>query len=139
MYERVHMVWDIYDGVRTGLADFQGAPQYFECIFKDDDYTELFELKPVDSALLAEALEQWAIYRAWERRFHSGETPLETHPGHGGIEPRYDELELSINARLESIAAVPRIARADFRVVADQPPLPDGCLREIEVLWTLAA
>jgi hypothetical protein len=108
-------------------------------VFQDGDYTDSFELRPVDAALLAEATEQWLIYRAWERRFHSGEVPLETHPGHGGIVPRYDELERSINARLESIAAQPLVASADFRVVVDQPALPDGCLREVEVLWTSAA
>ena len=139
MYERVHMVWDLYDGVRSGLAEYCGAPHYFECVFRDGDYTDSFELRPVDPVLLTEATEQWLIYRAWERRFHSGEVLLETHPGHGGIVPRYDELEKSINSRLESIAEQPLIVLADFRVVADQPALPDGCLKEVEVLWTSAA
>src|SRR5689334_6536624 len=125
------MVWDLYDGIRSGLAEYRGAPYYFECVFQNDDYTDSFELRPVDATLLAEATEQWLIYRAWERRFHSGEVSLETHPGHGGIVPRYDELERSINARLESIAVKPLIASAQFRVVEGQPALPDGCLKEV--------
>jgi hypothetical protein len=133
------MVWDLYDGIRSGLAEFHGAPHYFECVFQDDNYTDTFELRPIDSLLLAEATEQWSIYRAWERRFHSGEASLDTHPGHGGVVPRYDELERSINARLESLVEHPILASADFRVVSDQPALPDGCLREVEVLWTPAA
>ena len=139
MYERVYMVWDIYDGIRSGLAEFRGVPHYFECVFEDEDYTDSFELRRVDAALLAEATEQWSIYRAWESRFHSGEVPLETHPGHGGLVPRYDDLERSINARLESLTAHSVFASANFRFVESQPALPDGCLREVEVLWTPAA
>jgi hypothetical protein len=139
VFERVHVVWDLYDGVRTGLANFHGAPYYFKCIFKDGDYTESFELQTVDPDLFEEAREQWAIYRAWERRFHGGEVALETHPGHGGFVPRYDELERSIKGRLASILEVPVVARAQFRAVERQPELPDGCLRELEVLWTTAA
>ena len=126
-------------GVRTGVADFHGRPHYFRCIFSNGDYTEQFELQPLEPALFDATKEQWAIYRDWERRFHSGEAPLDTHPGHGGVVPRYDELELTIRAGLAAINGSPKVAHASFRAVANQPDLPDGCLREMEVQWTPVA
>jgi hypothetical protein len=82
--ERVHMVWDFYDGPRSGLASFRGKPHYFDCEFDrtQDEYSDTYRLWPVDEEFLALATEQWKIYRAWERRFQSGELTVETHPGH---------------------------------------------------------
>jgi hypothetical protein len=131
------MVWDFHDGARSGLSDFGGKPHYFKCVFANGDYTDSFELKPIDSTLLQVAKEQWVIYRTWERKFHAGEVPLETHPGHGGIVPRYDELDRSIKACLESLPGAPLVARGVFRAVDPQPEIPFGCLRETEVHWTL--
>ncbi len=95
MPETVHMVWDIYDGVRSGIADHAGQPHYFNCIFDDEaqEYSQNFELTAIDKETLNLAQEQWNIYRAWELKFHSGIVKLDTHPGHGGIDQRYDELE----------------------------------------------
>ena len=28
--ESVHAVWDYYDGILTGVADYHGLPHYFE-------------------------------------------------------------------------------------------------------------
>ncbi|MFJ4343378.1 hypothetical protein [Streptomyces sp. NPDC088915] len=38
--------------------------------------------------------EQWAIFTRWNDRREAGEVGPECHPGHGGIDARYDELEL---------------------------------------------
>jgi hypothetical protein len=32
-YEKVHTVLDYYDGILTGVADYNGNPHFFECIF----------------------------------------------------------------------------------------------------------
>ena len=32
MSEPVYMVWDRYDGPRTGIASFQGSSHYFACV-----------------------------------------------------------------------------------------------------------
>ena len=105
MSEKVYMVWDIYDGVRSGIADYVGEPHYFECVFDDQEqeFSKTFELKSIDSDTLSNAQEQWLIYRAWEENYHQGLEPLETHPGHGGVDDRYDELERLIKDKLEAI------------------------------------
>ena len=136
MTEHVYMVWDIYDGVRSGIADYAGKPHYFNCVFDKDacDHTNEFELTPVDSELLKLAKEQWGIYRAWERRFHSGSEELDTHPGHRGTDPRYDELDEQIKTKLQSLSPT-RTVGARFTAKDDQRERPDGCLLEMEVEW----
>jgi len=133
----VYMVWDFYDGVRSGIASYQGAPHYFECESDpaQDDHPEVYRLWPIDQSLLPLAQEQWRIFRAWELRFHRGEAPEETHPGRRGQNARYDELADLIQPRLKSSSGLIPRARADFRSVRDQPERPVGCLADLEVQW----
>jgi hypothetical protein len=93
-FERVLEIWDIYDGPRTGIAEFNGIPHYFECIFDESagDYSNFFRLSPVSEEFLQYAARKWAIFRSWEARFHRGLVSLETHPGHGKLDPEYDRL-----------------------------------------------
>ena len=136
MSNRVYMVWDYYDGVRSGIADYDGQPHYFECQFDTDadEFSDRYDLYRISDETLELALEQWAIYRDWELRFHSGSEPHETHPGHGGIDGRYDELERLVRSTIKknSISAT---VDGVFRPIEDQPELPVGCLRELEVDW----
>lgn len=137
-YERVYAVWDFYDGVRTGIADLNGTPHYLASQFDEgaDDYSDNFKLYPVDAAFMERAMRNWAIYRAWERRFHSGEAKLETHPGHGGIDPEYDELKTWLDAKVGELQALPTLYKAKFRELPGQEALPGAMLREIEVEWS---
>jgi len=137
MKERVLMVWDIYDGVRSGIALYGAEPYYFDCEFDsgEGDYTDVFCLWPMPNELLRLATEQWHIYRAWERKFHSGEVPSGTHPGNRGQSARYDEIEDRINEYLKSLSAPAHRLVAKFEAQEDQPELPRGCLREMEVTW----
>jgi len=140
-YERVHMVWDIYDGVRSGLADFGDGPHYFCCEHDSsgsDGYSDVFGLWPIDQQFLALAQEQWSLYKAWEYRHHSGEVSVATHPGHRGQIPRYDELQDYRDRFLGALGVSSFRAIPTFRARADQQELPPGCLREIEVEWTVA-
>ncbi len=43
-------VLDYYDGPRKGIADFEGQPHLYECLFNDakDNYSDSFLLKPLD-------------------------------------------------------------------------------------------
>lgn len=137
-FEPVHMVWDIYDGPRSGLASFEGSPYYFKCLFDDAQggYSDAFQLWPIDQEFQTLATEQWQIYRAWERQFHSGAVMLETHPGNRGQSARYDELDDEIKRRLGSFGAPACEATVNFRARENQPELPYGCLLELEAEWS---
>lgn len=76
-----------------------------------------------------------AIYRIWEAKFHRGPEPLETHPGHGGIVPEYDELSEWLNGQIKTLTPIPSLYTATFRALPGQDELPVGILRALEVAW----
>ena len=137
IFEPVLMIWDIYDGPRTGLAEYKGQPHYFDCLWHDpnDDYSEKFALSPVDESFLQSAKTQWKIYREWELKFHSGVVPLETHPGHRGVNAEYDRLEDDLKSRLKTLRKLPKMFVPRFRPLPDQDDFPVGVLKNLEAHW----
>jgi hypothetical protein len=136
MFERVHMIWDIYDGPRSGLTDYKGVPHYFNCILADEGgYSEEFELFPIDSNFLSLAKEQWKIYREWEAKYHTGNEVLETHPGNRGLNTRYDELQDELDAKMKKLVKLDILCSANFQPLPNQSELPDVVLRDLEVEW----
>jgi hypothetical protein len=80
MFEKVYAVWEIYDGPRTGLANFRGTPHAFSCEWSESDqyFAGTYTLSPISEETLALGLEQWEIFRRWEAAFHSGKVPPQT-------------------------------------------------------------
>ncbi|MEQ1617354.1 MAG: hypothetical protein ABL883_03290 [Terricaulis sp.] len=140
-FERVHTIRDIYDGVRTGTADFGGSPHYFASLYGDrvDDYVDHFRLYRVNAQFMERELAHWAIFRAWEAKFHRGLAPLETHPGHGGVDAVYDELSRWLDEQIKLRDPKSSLQTATFRALPGQAHLPGGILRELEVAWAPAA
>lgn len=137
-YERVHTVWDYYDGPREGLADYDGTPHRYKSQWDTmaDDWADTFELTPVDAETFRLEMERWSIWRAWEREFHSGHAAQESHPGYGGKNPRYDELGRLIESRMASLKPIDVRPTAKFRALPGQD-LPGHMMRELEVEWGL--
>lgn len=95
-FERVYVELDWYDGPRAGLADVEGVVHYFRAVHDynhgdeaDDDYY----VWSASGDVVALEREQWAIFVGWNARYEAGVASVESHPGHGGIDARYDELE----------------------------------------------
>ncbi|MFI9407138.1 hypothetical protein [Nocardia sp. NPDC052316] len=114
-FERVHIELDWYDGPRAGIADLNGEPHYFD----SDDCTlggalEEYRVWPASTDAVALELEQWAIYVGWNQRYLAGEVGVDTHPGHGGVDKRYDELT-ALLAPYRQIPANARKLRAEVR------------------------
>lgn len=128
------MVWDIYDGARTGLTNYKGKPHYFSCVF-DEEFTGKFELYPIREEFLNMAMEQWKIFRNWELQFHSGKEQLDNHPGQVGVNKIYDELECSLKKEIPNLIKLNSLFTPNFRVLPGQDHLPDGVLRDTEVEW----
>jgi hypothetical protein len=63
-YEEVFTVTEYYDGSRQGVANFQGQPHFYDCIFGDkrSDYSNLYRLTPVSLHIFDLAKEDWAIW-----------------------------------------------------------------------------
>jgi hypothetical protein len=141
LFERVYTVWKYDDGPRDGLADFCGSPHYYKSSWdnESDDYSVVYELSPIDGDLLRAALEQWQLWKFWERAFHAGEVPQSTHPGYGGIDSRYDELEVVINRGIDALGPPVRRVNAEFRAVPSTEHSAPGIMRELEVAWSTVA
>ncbi len=139
--EPVLMVWDFYDGVRSGIALHEARPYYFECEFDEDEgeYSDIFGLWPVDEALLALATEQWKIFRDWQDRFHRENPPSETHPGYRGQDTRYDEIEDRIDDFLRSRGLTAYRMTAVFEPRMEQPEVPRGVIKQLDVTWQAVA
>ena len=136
-FERVYAIWDFYDGIRSGVADYERSPHYFEQEWnrENDDYAETFTLKSIDEDTLALVLEQWDIFRTWEGALQRGEVPPDTHPGLPGKRARYAELEAALNSRIAAQQPSPARVYAKFETLPNQHTLSHGVMRDVQVEW----
>lgn len=116
-FERVFTVNDYYDGPRSGIASYQGQPHHYFCEWDEarGDYSHTFRLTPVDEETFSLAMEQWSIWEQWDAAFQRGEVAQSTHPALPGSNPRYEELQHSIEARLAARPAIRERKRGTFR------------------------
>jgi hypothetical protein len=95
-FEAVYVELDRYNGPLTGVADVGGRPHYFQARWTlpgSDAPEGEFLVWPIDPAMFALEQESWGIFVRWNAGYEAGETTVESHPGVGGIDPRYDELQ----------------------------------------------
>jgi hypothetical protein len=95
-FERVHVQLDWYDGPRGGLADVEGVAHYFRAVHDyhhADEPDDEYFVWPASTSALALEREQRAIFVGWNARYEVGAAWAEHHPGNGGIDARYDELQ----------------------------------------------
>ncbi len=114
--ERVYVELDWYDGPREGVADIGGVPHRFKSLFDeaDDEYLGTFVVFPIHSSDLRLELEQWKIFVSWNARYESGAETVASHPGHGGVNSRWDEIDSLLKASRTEIPDGARKALAQF-------------------------
>lgn len=117
-FERVYVELEWYDGPREGVADVDGAAHYFQ----NDDYDHAdeaaeYRVWPASVEALALEREQWAIYARWNERYEAGTVAPDSHPGHGGIDARYDELTALLTQHRQAPGDARRLV-AQWRFVA---------------------
>lgn len=94
-FETVHVELDWYDGPRAGVADINGVPHYFRAVHDyahPDDPDDEYLVWPAVRQALSWEREQWDIFVKWNTRYENGTATVDGHPGHGGVDARYDEL-----------------------------------------------
>ncbi len=116
VYELVHTITDWYDGARGGVADLNGEPHYYENHWNEgeDNWSEIYLLKPLDAETFAFAMEDWQIWLRWEQSFREGKTTQETHPALPKERQRHDELEKILAERLIVVPETSVKATAEF-------------------------
>ena len=136
-YETVFTVTDYYDGPRKGLANYQGKPHFYECVFDEnrDEYSDQYRLTPVDEETFRLAMEDWEIWLKWETAFHAGKADINSHPALPEDRPRHDELRRILDPAVvtDPDRAVIRIGKFD-RLKA--PNLPESASRLVGVKWS---
>ncbi|RZS29474.1 hypothetical protein EV193_12117 [Herbihabitans rhizosphaerae] len=127
-FEPVHVEHEWYDGPRAGIADVDRVPHYFRAVepIAPDELPERFHVWPADDQVLAWEREQWLIHVRWNDRYEAGTAGVDTHPGHRGTDPRYDELDDLLEPhRIPPPDA--RVLRAEWEITdRDQRYADDG-------------
>ena len=136
-YELVFTVDEYYDGPRTGVANFQGEPHFYDCIFdqKRDDYSNLFQLTPIDQRTFELALAAWEIWRKWEAAYQQGKVKWGSHPALQADTTKCRKMTKMLERLLKTDPkrSITRIGH--FAPIANER-LPKGVLRYFQVKWS---
>ncbi len=135
-YETVFIVTDYYDGPRKGLANYQGNPHFYECVFDEgqDEYSDQYRLTPIDDETFKLAMEDWEIWRRWKIAFHAGKADINSHPALPEDRLRHEELRRVLDPALviDPDRAVIRIGKFD---TLKPPNFPESASRLVRVKW----
>jgi hypothetical protein len=120
-YELVFTVADYYDGPRQGVANCQGQPHFYDCVFdqKEDEYSDLYRLAPIDQQTFELAVEAWAIWRKWELAYHSGKVKSESHPALRADTTKYRRISRKLDARLKTDPAKSISRKGNFKAIGN--------------------
>jgi hypothetical protein len=103
-----------YDGPRSGVTEILGQPYRFNSLFDEETgFLDTFLIWPIPADEVALEVEQWHIFVAWNRKYEAGELDTATHPGHGGIDERWDLLERMLAPIRRNIPEVASYATAE--------------------------
>ena len=136
-FEEVFTVTDYYDGPRRGIANFNGQPHLYDCVFADEkqDYSNLYRLTPVSEELFLLALEDWTIWKRWELAFHAGEVNLDSHPALPAERDRHLYLQSLLDEQLKTDTAG-CLLRAGAFANAGTKAAAKGILIDLVVKWS---
>jgi hypothetical protein len=117
--KRVYVENEWYDGPRAGIVDIGGNPHRFKSLWDDDEdhYLSTFLVWPVAPDVLKAEIDQWQIFVEWNNRYESGLTDVDTHPGHGGLNAFWDELEARLKASRTEVPADAMLAKAEIHPI----------------------
>lgn len=134
-FEKVRLVHDYWDGPRTGIADYEGRPHWFENIFDQDkdDYSDLFWLTPLSDNTLRLAQHQAEIFSRWRLAFAEGQVDLASHPALPEDRETYECQAAAIKHEVASSAEKRFKARGQLKRLGT-PPEP-GMISDFQVKW----
>lgn len=114
--ERVYVENEWYDGPRAGVADINGVPHRFKSLFdeEEDEYLGTFLVWPVEMEIIDLEIEQWCIFVEWNALYEAGKATIDSHPGHGDLNARWDELETLLKTNRSEVPALAKRAMAQL-------------------------
>ena len=101
--EKVYTIEDYYDGPRGGIANFNGKPHVYECLFDDldDEYSNGFKLMEISEETLQIALKSWNLWIKWDDKQNKTKEEMDSHPVLPEDRELYDKLSAEIKKRLK--------------------------------------
>ena len=134
--ERVYTVEDYYDGPVSGIADLDGVPHYYECIFDEsnDEYSNLYRLSRISEKAFQLSKEQWQMWLRWSEAFNEGKVEANTHPVLPEDKERNSEIEKLISREKLISEENHCVRQAEF--IAPGKP---GWASEWFVVWHLSS
>jgi|ERR1700674_1772551 len=134
--ELVFKLEEFYFGPRKGVANYLGQPHYYDRIFDQDehDYSDLYQLTPIDHRTFDLAVEAWEIWRKWEFAYHTEKVSLKSHPALRADTTKYKKMCRVLTSSLKTNPRTSITRRGNFSVIGG-PKLPKGVLRPLEVSW----
>jgi len=137
-YEVVFTIDDYQDGPLRGVANYQGVPHFYECIFdeKQDSYSESFLLTRLDAEVFQAARENWEIFLRWREAYDRGQTGRQTHPALPAEAKKYRDTKELLDQTLASKRGSSIRARGEFEVIGE-PERPRGVLSQWQVKWSV--
>jgi hypothetical protein len=142
-FENIYTVMNYWDGIRSGIADFNGSPHYYECPFDEakDDWADYFLLHPIDEETFRLAMEGWAIWRRWYIAHQTGQTTFETHPALPEDRARHTAIQEALAGRL--VVNVGRDKRAKAEIQRDytdiEPNHATNPMARLMVKWRVVS
>lgn len=121
--EQVYVENERYDGPRAGVAAIAGVPHRFKSMYDDDEdnFPGTFLVWPVTQENFDLEVEQWRIFVDWNTNYELGLTHVDTHPGQGGIDVRWDELEVALHTQRSNPSALARTVKAKLTSIHRTP------------------
>ena len=104
--EKVYVELHWHDGPREGVANIRSVPHRFKSLFDKSENDDLgtFWVFPIDMQSLALEIEQWHIFVEWNTEYEAGIATADTHPGRGGINVQWDQIETLLEKSRTSIS-----------------------------------
>jgi hypothetical protein len=138
-YEHVYVETEWYDGPWAGVADLDGVPHYFAAVPEGLNLPDRrFHVWPISPETFALERESWQIYVRWNDRYAAGEVGHDTHPGTGGLDARYDELQQLLEPFRQAPLGALVLMMHDLRLDNEDPRYRlDGT--DYEVSWRTGA
>lgn len=121
--EHVYIENEWYDGPVAGVADIGGQPHRFMLMPTESSAMGdvIYRVWPIDAAELVLEQEQWALFVQWHERYEAGLADTSSHPGHGGVDARWDELQTALADKRQHIPPHARQATATLERLDDTP------------------
>ncbi|OON69048.1 hypothetical protein [Hymenobacter sp. CRA2] len=129
--------FDWYDGIRGGVATYNGQPCYFEsqCVDIFTQGVDWFKLSPISNEAFEQEIEQWTLWRKYDAAFRAGLVGAEHHPFLPEDGEKGEELQRRLNHQLVIDENNVLIAQAEFFGLDEQIKQADEA--ELEVRWTI--